>query len=413
MTGPLAGVRVITFTQAWAGTSATELLGLLGADVVQIESLTHPDIWRGGFNGPMKPDPDGRRHWNMASAYNSVNLNKRAITLDVADPAGLALFERLVPLADVIADNFTPDVMRKWGLTYEHLRELRPGIIVASLSAYGATGPLRNVRGIGGTMEPMSGLTSLLGYEGGRPMNSGSMIPDAIAGAWFAAAIVTAIRHRERTGEGQHIDLGMMESNAMLTGDAVLEYTANGRIRPRMGNHHPRLAPHDIYKAGDGAWLAIAVEDERQWHALCETIGDPSLAADARFASMHARKANEAALDARIAEWAITQVAAEAESTLLGRGVPAARVRTRGELLDHPALTHRGFGTEVAYPEAGVRRVAGVPWQMSRTKPEVTRPAPMLGQHSQEVFSELLGMTEEEYESLVASGISGDDLLRQ
>ncbi|MCA9851096.1 MAG: CoA transferase, partial [Dehalococcoidia bacterium] len=119
MTGPLEGVRVITFTQAWAGTSATELLAFLGADVIQIESLTHPDTWRGGFNGPMTRDPEGKRRWNMAPSYNSVNLNKRAITLDIVSPEGLALFERLVPMADVIADNFTPDVMRKWGLTYE------------------------------------------------------------------------------------------------------------------------------------------------------------------------------------------------------------------------------------------------------------------------------------------------------
>ena len=410
MTGPLEGVRVITFTQAWAGTSATELLAFLGADVIQIESLTHPDTWRGGFNGPMTRDPEGKRRWNMAPSYNSVNLNKRAITLDIVSPEGLALFERLVPMADVIADNFTPDVMRKWGLTYERLQELRPGIIVASLSAYGASGPLRNVRGIGGTMEPMSGLTSLLGYEGGRPMNSGSMIPDAIAGAWFAAAIVTAIRHRERTGEGQYIDLGMMESNAMMTGDAVLEYTANGRVRPRMGNHHPRLAPHNIYATADGSWLAIGVEDEQQWAALCEAIGDGALAADERFASMADRKANEAELDECLAQWAAGRDAAAAEADLIARGVPAARVRERGELLDHPALVSRGFGVEVDYPEAGRHRVAGVPWVMSRTQPEVSRPSPMLGQHSREVFAELLGMTDSEYETLVETGISGEEL---
>ena len=415
MTGPLEGIRIITFTQAWAGTSATEQLGFLGADVIQIESLTHPDIWRGGFNGPMKAaaqptDGPRKRPWNVASAYNSVNLNKRAITIDVMHPDGLALFERLVPLADVIAENFTPDVMRKWGLTYERLNELRPGIIVASLSAYGASGPLRNVRGIGGTMEPMSGLTSLLGYESGRPMNSGSMIPDAIAGAWFAAAIVTAIRHRERTGEGQYIDLGMMEANAMLTGDALLEFTANGRVRPRMGNRHPRLAPHNIYPTTNAGWLAVCVEDDDQWRALCEIVGDPAMSGDARFETTAARKANEAALDDCIERWAGGQDAAAAEAALLASGVPAARVRLRAELLDHPALQERGFGVEVDYPEAGRQRVAGTPWRMTRTDPEVSRPAPMLGEHSREVFAELLGMTDDEYEELVQAGISGDEL---
>ncbi len=416
MTGPLDGIRIITFTQAWAGTSATEQLGFLGADVIQIESLLHPDIWRGGFNGPLKAAADTAdggprpRPWNVASAYNSVNLNKRAITIDVAHPDGLALFERLVPLADVVADNFTPDVMRKWGLTYERLNELRPGIIAASLSAYGASGPLRNVRGIGGTMEPMSGLSSLLGYEGGRPMNSGSMIPDAIAGAWFAAAIVTAIRHREHTGEGQYIDLGMMEANAMLTGDALLEFTANGRVRPRTGNRHPRLAPHNIYPTTNDGWLALCTEDEGQWLALCELVGDAALSQDTRFATMEARKVNEIALDERIEAWSRGQDAASAERALLAAGVPAARIRLRTELLDHPALRERGFGVEVDYPEAGRQRVAGAPWRMTRTDPEVTRPAPMLGEHSREVFAELLGMADEEYEELVRSGISGDEL---
>ncbi|MCK9486028.1 MAG: CoA transferase [Dehalococcoidia bacterium] len=412
MTGPLVGIRIITFTQAWAGTSATELLAFLGADVIQIESRTHPDIWRGGYAGEVPPgvrdESRRQRKWNTAAAYNSVNLNKRAITLDVADERGRALFRRLVPLADVIADNFTPAVMRKWGLDYDSLRAIRPDIIAASLSAYGATGPLRDVRGIGGTLEPMSGLTSLLGYEGGRPMNSGSMIPDPIAGAWFAAAIVTAIRHRSRTGEGQYIDLGMMEATAMMAGDAVLEFTANGRVRARTGNRHPRIAPHGTYEARDGRWLALCADDEEQWRALARLIGDPTLLDAARFATQESRKLHEVDLDARIALWAGTQDAEAAEVLLLAAGVPAARVRSREELLKHPALLARGFAVEVDHPEAGRRTVAGAPWVMSRTQPEVTRPAPMLGEHSLEVFQELLDMDRGEYEELVALGISGD-----
>lgn len=413
MTGPLEGIRIITFTQAWAGTSATELLGFLGADVIQIESRTHPDVWRGGYAGPIPPgvrdESKQQRKWNVASAYNSVNLNKRAITLDVVDPEGMAIFKRLIPLADVIADNFTPMVMEKWGLDYETLTAIKPDIIQASLSAYGATGPLREVRGIGGTMEPMSGLSSLLGYEGGRPMNSGSMIPDAIAGAWFASAILTAIRHRNRTGEGQYIDLGMMEANAMFTGDAFLEYTANGRIRRPSGNRHPRLAPHNSYQLQGGAWISIAVETEAQWAALCAEVGDDTLATDPRFASTAARKEHEGALDERLAAWAATEVdAARLEERLLAAGVPAARIRPRAEVIAHPVFEARGFAIDVDYPEAGRRRVAGAPWRMSATQPEVTRPAPMLGEHSHEVFAELLGMSAGEYEALVERGISGD-----
>jgi len=411
MPGPLSGVRIITFTQAWAGTSGTEILGLLGADIIQIESRSHPDVWRGGFTGPVPPgikDPSKRqRKWNTASAYNSVNLNKRAITLDVVDPRGMEIFKKLIPLADVIADNFTPMVMQKWGLGYETLRAIKPDIIQASLSAYGATGPLREVRGIGGTMEPMSGLTALLGYEGGRPMNSGSMVPDPIAGLWFAAAITTAIRHRARTGEGQYIDLGMMEANAMLTGDAFLEFTANHRVRARMGNKHPRMAPHNFYGTQGDEWLAISIEDEEQWQSLCRIVGDTRLQSPT-FANMSSRKANEAVLDQVIAAWASTRDATSTEAELLAAGIPAARARSRNELLTHPALVTRGFGVSIEHPETGVRQVAGAPWRMDRNQPEVTRPAPMLGQHTQEVLSELLGLTAQEYEALVEAGISGD-----
>jgi benzylsuccinate CoA-transferase BbsF subunit len=411
MTGPLDGIRVLTFTQAWAGTSATELLGFLGADVLQIESRDHPDGWRGGYVGPVPEgirDPGRRqRRWNVAAAYNSVNLNKRAITLDVADPRGLALVKRLVSFADVVADNFTPRVMAKWGLDYASLTAIKPDIIQASLSAYGATGPWRDLRGIGGTIEPMSGLSSLLGYEDGPPQNSGSMIPDPIAGLWFAAAIVTALRHRDTTGEGQYIDLGMMEANAMITGDAFLEYTANGRVRPRMGNHHPSIAPHNIYATRGDEWLALSADTGAEWEALKRVVGDAALD-DERFGSPDLRKRHERALDERLAAWAEGQVAAEAEAALCAAGVPAARLRRVDEVLRHPALVERGFGVRVAYPEAGAHLVAGVPWRMSKTQPAVSRPAPMLGEHSFEVLSGFLGVTREEYEALVADNVSGD-----
>ena len=192
--GPLAGVRVITFTQAWSGTFTTELLGFLGADVIQIEARRRPDTWRGGYQGAIPEAIQGaaerQRRWNVGPLYNAVNLNKRGITLDIGDPQGAEYFRRLVPLADVIVDNFSPRVMGNWGLAYADLDALRPGIIQASLSAYGASGPYRDIPGIGGTIEPMSGMSSLLGYEDGNPLNSGNMYPDPVAGVYMTTAIV-------------------------------------------------------------------------------------------------------------------------------------------------------------------------------------------------------------------------------
>src|SRR5581483_5549274 len=202
--------------------------------------------WRGGVGGPVPAGiRDGARRqrpWNTSGLFNAVNLNKRELTLDLGQERGRDLFRRLVPFADIVAENFTPRVMGNLGLDYAALRQIRPDIILASLSAYGATGPYANTPGIGGTIEPMSGQSSLLGYEGGRPQNSGAMYPDPVAGSYFAAALILALRHRDRTGEGQWIDLGMMEANATFIGDALLEYAANGRVRPRMGNRHPRIA---------------------------------------------------------------------------------------------------------------------------------------------------------------------------
>jgi len=409
--GPLAGVRILTFTQAWSGTFATELLGLLGADVIQIEARRRPDTWRGGYEGPIPEairDPEKRqRRWNVGPLYNAVNLNKRGITLDLGDPQGAEYFRRLVPLADVVVDNFSPRVMHNWGLAFDELSALRPGIIQASLSAYGASGPYRDMPGIGGTIEPMSGMSSLLGYEGGPPLNSGNMYPDPVAGVYMTNAIIAALHHRERTGEGQYVDLGMMEANATFLGDAYAEYSANGKVRPRLGNRHQRIAPHNIYPAAEGQWLALSADDEHQWNALKYIVEDSALDAPC-FTHMESRKQHEAELDAVIEKWARRQDAAAAEKQLLLAGVPAARVRPPSEVLQDDHLVARGFVEHVAHPEAGVHPMVGAPWRLSRTPARIVRPSPMLGEHSMEVLSEFLGVTEAEYQALVERNVSGD-----
>jgi crotonobetainyl-CoA:carnitine CoA-transferase CaiB-like acyl-CoA transferase len=405
-------VRCVVLTQAWSGTWATMLLGLLGADVIQIEARRRIDSWRGDYAGVVPTAVRGlrgrQRPWNTNGLYNAVNLNKRGITLDLGDPRGKALFERLVMTADVVAENFTPRVMGNLGLGYDALRRIRPDLIMGSLSAFGATGPYADVPGIGGTIEPMSGMSALLGYEGGRPQNSGAMYPDPVSGYYYAAAIIMALRHRDRTGEGQRIDLGMMEANASFIGDALLEQAALNRVRPRLGNHNPRIAPHNIYAARDGEWLALSADGDSEWQALLAVVGLPELAADPRFATVEARKENESALDALIGAWAAEHDARETADRLLAAGVPAARVAGLLELTQDPQLVARGFFVEVEHPEAGCQLEAGAPWQLSRTPAAVTRHAPMLGEHSREVFAELLCMADGEYEALVAAGVTGD-----
>jgi len=415
--GPLAGIRVLSFGQAWSGTFGTELLALLGADVVQIETLTRHDVWR-RVRGQVPAgivDPARTQHpQNTQGLYNSVNLNKRAITLDLSQPRGRELFWQLLPNFDVLADNFRPTVLPGWGMTLETLHAVRPGIVYASISAYGADGPLREYPGNGASTEPMSGLSSLHGYEGDPGMNTGGLYPDPVAAYFFAASVVAALHQRDRTGEPQRIDLAMTEAVAVACGDAIAEYDATGRVPRPMGNRHARIAPHNMYEARDGEWLALAAESEEAWRALAQHLGRPALTSEPRFATMAARKANEAAVDELLGAWVATQEAGAAEQALGAIGVTAARVVPFYDLYSRPDpnLAARGFIAPVDHPEAGTTLLPGRPWRFSSVAAAPLRPSPCVGQHSREVLREELGIGDEEYEALVAAGITGtlDDL---
>ncbi|MDP6606897.1 MAG: CoA transferase [Dehalococcoidia bacterium] len=410
--GPLSGVRVLSFCQAWAGTFGTELLALLGADVVQIETLYRADVWR--RTGPSVParlaDPSRRQHTlNTQGLYNSVNLNKRAITLDLAQDRGREIFWELVPRFDILTENFRPSVLPNWGVTLETLNELRPGIVLASISAFGTKGPYHTYPGNGATTEPMSGFSSLHGYEGDPGMNSGGLYTDPIAAYCFAASVISALHQRDRTGEPQRVDVAMLEAMAVICGDAIVEYDATGRVPRPAGNRHPRIAPHNMYEARDGEWLALAAETEQAWRALVAHIGRSELGDDPRFATMAARKANEAALDEHLAAWSATQDAFEAESALGAIGLSIARVVPLYELYSRPDpnLVARGFIGPIDHAETGVTLLPGRPWKLSAAPGAPLRPAPGVGEHSREVLREELGITDDEYSSLVAAGIAG------
>jgi crotonobetainyl-CoA:carnitine CoA-transferase CaiB-like acyl-CoA transferase len=409
--GPLSGVRVLSFGQAWSGTFGTELLALLGADVVQVSSIHRTDVWRRVRDRVPRGlvDPGRVQHaLNTQGLYNSVNLNKREVTLDLGQERGRQILWDLLPRFDILADNFRPTVMPSWGITLEKLHALRPGMIWASISGYGAGGPYREYPANGATTEPMAGLSSLHGYEGDPGMNTGGLYPDPIAGYFFAATVMAALHHRDRTGEPQRIDLSMMEAVATVCGDAIVEYDATGRVPRPMGNHHPRVAPHNNYLAASGEWLALASESEAAWRALVTHIGDERLH-DAQFETMGSRKANEAQLDVIIAEWCARQDASEAESTLGALGIAAARVVPFYELYSRPDpnFVASGFVTRVDHPEAGKTWLAGRPWKFSAAPASPLSPSPCVGQHSREVLTAELGISADEYEALVAAGVTG------
>lgn len=410
--GPLAGIRVLAMTHAWLGTFCAELMALNGAEVIQVESRRRPDAWRGGYDGiyagAVPPTP-GLRPWNVRSLYNAANLNKHGITLDLQQPEGKELFLHLASISDVVAENFSPRVTKNLGISYEDLIQVRPDLVMISLSAYGGSGPWRDRLGIGGTLEPSSGMSELLGYHDGPPMNSGQMLPDPVGGYYGFAALVTALHHRERTGEGQHIDLSMQEANHTLIGDASLEWAVNGTVRGRLGNRHSTFAPHGVYPArGDEQWVALAAESEDQWHALCEVAGHPEWADDPRFADRAARKANEDDLDRLLTAWITDESRDEVVARLAARGLPVAPVLEGTEVAADPVFRERGVVEPVTHPEAGTWPQAGIPYHYSRTPIRVTSAAPMLGQHSAEVFERYCGVTAEQFQELEHKVITGE-----
>jgi crotonobetainyl-CoA:carnitine CoA-transferase CaiB-like acyl-CoA transferase len=263
------------------------------------------------------------------------------------------------------------------------------------------------VPGIGGTIEPTSGMSALLGYRDGPPINSGQMYPDAVAGLYACAAILTALHHRNRTGEGQYIDLSMQEANLTCIGDAALEYILTEHQRERLGNRHTTFAPHSIYPCeGHEQWIALACEDEAQWRVVCEVAG-MGWASDERFTKNEKRKMFEDALDEAIAQWTRTQARDELAARLSAVGVIAAPVWDADELAHNEHFRVRGVIVAVDHPETGRWLQVANPLRFSRTPAREVRSSPLLGEHSYEVFSELLGMTREEYEALVKIGVSG------
>lgn len=408
--GPLSGLRVLSFGQAWSGAFGAELLALLGADVVQVSSLRRHDSWRRAGAGVPKAIADASRTQhplNTQGLFNSVNLNKREIALDLTSERGRELLWQLIPRFSVLVDNYRPGVMSSWGITMARLAELRPGMIWASVSGYGADGPYSAYPAIGTTIEPMAGLSSLHGYEGDPGMNTGGLYPDPVAAYMVAATILAALQERDRSGAAQRIDLSMMESLAVVSGESIVGYQAAGQIPGPMGNHHPRIAPHNKYAALDREWVALSADSDAAWQALVDYIGDERLRGP-RFESMAARKSNESVVDGVVAEWCARHRATDIEAALGSLGVCAARVVPLRELYSRPgpAMTASGFITSVDHPEVGPSWLPGAPWRLSGRRAPI-RPAPCVGQHSREVLACELGVSDAEYEALVAAGITG------
>ena len=410
---PLEHVRATVLTQAWAGAFTTRLLADMGAEVIQIESLDRIDPWRGGYpprtSGVYPGGDPGQRPFDRNASYNSVNTGKLGITLDLNDAAARSALFELVSISDIVAENFSARVLPNLGLEYPVLREVNPTVILLRMPAYGSSGPYSTYMGNGGTIEPMSGISSLLGYEDGPPITSGVMHTDPFSGAMATAALFIALHHRARTGEGQDIDLSQQETSIGLVADSVMQYSMNGSLPSRRGNHSDAMAPHNNYPCrGDDSWVAIAVRSDSEWAALCDLMGRPELASDERFQDLASRLANVRQLDELVSEWTKRHTADEITRLGQAKSIPCSRVYKSHEMPSHPQLESRRFFQSVTHPDTGDYPYAGVSWRLSRTPGRLGGPAPRLGEHSRKVMEQFLGMESRVVDRLIARGVTGD-----
>lgn len=341
--------------------------------------------------------------------FHALNAGKRGVTLDLADSRGLALFRDLAARADVVIENFSPRVLDNLGLRYADLAQANPGLVMVRMPAFGLDGPWRERVGFAQTMEQISGLAWVTGYADGPPV-----IPrgpcDPLAGMHAVLALLVALEHRRRTGEGQLVESTMVEAVLNATADQVLEWQAYGTLLGRDGNHAPEAAPQNLYGCrGDERWLALAVVTDGQWDALVELLGRPAWATDPNLTTVAGRRAAQERIDAGLARWCAARDRDALVEALLACGIPAAPVLPARDAAANPQLRARGFFEAVTHPVTGTYELPGLPMRFSRLERRWYRsPAPTLGQHNDAVLRDLLGLGDEAVAALRAAGVIGE-----
>lgn len=403
---PLEGVRIVDLTAFWAGPFATQYLATLGADVIKVESAQRPDPIRFSVSVPITTE----QWYERGSMFLAVNLNKRGITLDLSQPRGRELLLELIATADVVVENFTPRVMEHFGLTYDELRTVRPNLIYLRMPGWGLEGPWRDRAAFASTMEQVSGMAWITGWPDGLPMLPG--ICDPLAGIHGAFAVLAALEQRRSTGEGQQIELAMLDMAVNIAVEQVIEYAAYGHVMAREGNRGPTAAPQGVYACAESdAWLALAVGTDHEWQELCRAMANPRLAADEALAHAGGRREAHDRIDEEIASWCAGRTLGDALAALRSAGVPVEPVVSPCDIDHNEQMLARGFWEEVDHPVVGRQRYPGWPMRLSGGQGSWYRsPAPLLGQHTEEILSEELGLSAEELADLRAANVIGNRL---
>ena len=394
--GPLDGVRILEFTTAWAGPYATCLLGFLGAEIIKVESMSRPDHSR------RVSFTTGREFEtvNESEVFNTLNLGKYSISLNLKQPEAIEIAKRLAKVCDVVMENMRPGVVDRLGLGYGAITEIKPDIVYLSSSACGQTGPDKHYVGYAPTFAALAGMPHITGYPDWPPSNFMGSI-DLRSATAAAFAILSALYYHQQTGEGQYIDLASQEAIAAFTGDILLDYVMNQTVQKREGNQDSIVAPHNCYRcSGDDMWISIVVATDEEWACLCRAMGMPELIDDERFSDPPKRKANEKQLDQIINKWTKEQVNYDLMRILQEAGVAAAPSLSSEALYNDPHLKQRHVFKEVNHPVLGQTWVIGPPWQLSETPAHIRGPGPLLGEHTDDVLSKYLGMSADEIKEL-------------
>lgn len=401
---PLEGIRIIDFTAFWAGPAATQMLASLGADVVKVESVQRPDGMR--FTTTAPPSVD--QWWEWCPVFHGANTNKRSVTLDMTRPEGVAIAKSLVAGADAITENFTPRVIEGFGLDWPAVSSANPRAVMVRMPAFGLTGPWRDRTGFAQTMEQVSGMAWVTGWEDGPPL-----IPrgpcDPMAGMHAAFALLLAVNEARRTGEGRLVEVTMVEAALNAAAEQVVTYTSTGRLLGRQGNRGPDAAPQGLYGCrGEDVWVAIAVANDRQWATLAELVGAQEWLQREDLAHPGGRRAAHDEIDGVVASWCRERDAEEVVEALASRGVAAARVVDAVDIGANPQIRSRRLLEEIPHPVTGIHAVPGVPFRFSSRKAGWLRsPAPTLGQHNDEVLGGELGMNPKELARLEEQQVIG------
>ena len=401
-TPPLAQLRVLDMTGWWAGSCASQVFAHFGADVLHLESTQRPDGIRLAIVPPTHPT-----FWEMSGIFLNVNTNKRDMTIDLSADVGRDMLLRLVALSDVVIENFSPRVMENLRLDWPVIHQANPRTVMVRMPAFGLAGPWRNRTGFAQTMEQASGLAWITGQAGDRPVIQGGPC-DPNAGMHAAFAVIAALRNRDTTGVGQLIEVPMIETSLNLAAEQVVEYTAYGKEMQRMGNRSPFAAPQNLYACGDdGRLIAVSVETDEQWAGLVAALGSPRWAGRADLRTLEGRAVAHEMLDEWIEHWLEGRKPDETVELLVSHGVPAGLVVDTRNTPEHPQLLARRFFEETPHSIVGSVKVRGLPFRSERRTHWIRTPAPTLGQHNTEVFTELLGFTEDQLAELERQRVIG------